>query len=128
MSGKERDRLALNRRVCDRELTQVRAAELLGLEIRQVKRLVAAYRRFGDRGDLIGSFARMALSCIRILLRYARLGAAACRAVMWGGPRPQQPPSMTTPLVRQRLQASTNSEGVKSANCQSGILKCPDSG
>lgn len=54
MSAKERDRLAVIRRVVDREVRQVRAAELLELEVRQVKRLVAAYRRFGDRGLVSG--------------------------------------------------------------------------
>ncbi len=50
MSAKERDRLAVIRRVAGHELRQERASELLGVGVRQVKRLVAAYRRFGDRG------------------------------------------------------------------------------
>lgn len=54
MSAKERDRSAVMRRVVASELTQVRAGELLGLGVRQVKRLVAAFRRRGDRGLVSG--------------------------------------------------------------------------
>jgi transposase len=54
MSAKERDRAHLIRQVSDRGMRQRRAAELLGLGVRQVKRLVLAYRRFGDRGLVSG--------------------------------------------------------------------------
>lgn len=54
MSARERDRLVVIRQVVDREVRQARAAELLDLEVRQVKRLVAAYRRLGDRGLVSG--------------------------------------------------------------------------
>ena len=54
MSAKERDRLAVMRRLANRELRQARAAELLDLDVRQVKRLIQAYRRFGDRGLVSG--------------------------------------------------------------------------
>lgn len=54
MSAKERDRLAVIRRAANREITQVRAGELLKLGRRQVKRLVSAYRRRGDRGLVSG--------------------------------------------------------------------------
>ena len=54
MSAKERDRLAVIRRAADREITQVRAGELLKLGVRQIKRLVSAYRRRGDRGLVSG--------------------------------------------------------------------------
>jgi transposase len=54
MSAKERDRLAVMRRVVAGELTQMRAGELLGLGVRQVKRLAAAFRRRGDRGLVSG--------------------------------------------------------------------------
>ena len=50
MSAKERERSAVIRRVAERALRQVRAAELLDLSVRQVKRLVASYRQRGDRG------------------------------------------------------------------------------
>ena len=50
MSGRERERLAVIGRVSERSLRQARAAELLDVSVRQVKRLVAAYRRRGDRG------------------------------------------------------------------------------
>ena len=58
MSAKERDRLGVIRQVSDRQLRQGRAAELLGLEVRQVKRLVAAYRCRGDRGLVSGRRGR----------------------------------------------------------------------
>jgi transposase len=54
MSAKERDRLAVIREVGDRKLKQARAAELLDLTVRQVGRLVAAYRQRGDRGLVSG--------------------------------------------------------------------------
>jgi len=54
MSGKERERSAIIRRVAGRELKQARAAELLGIGVRQVKRLARAYRQQGDRGLVSG--------------------------------------------------------------------------
>jgi len=54
MSAKERDRLAVMRLVSEGKMNQGRAAELLGLEVRQVKRLAAAYRQRGDRGLVSG--------------------------------------------------------------------------
>lgn len=54
MSAKERDRLAVIRRVAGGELKQARACDLLGIGVRQVKRLLASYRRFGDRGLVSG--------------------------------------------------------------------------
>jgi transposase len=54
MSAKERERAHVVRQVADRKLRQGRAAELLGLGVRQVKRLVASYRRRGDRGLVSG--------------------------------------------------------------------------
>jgi transposase len=54
MSAKERDRLAVIRRAANREITQARAGELLKLGPRQVKRLVSANRRRGDRGLVSG--------------------------------------------------------------------------
>ena len=54
MSARERERAHVIRQVADRELRQQRAAELLGIGLRQVKRLVASYRRRGDRGLVSG--------------------------------------------------------------------------
>jgi transposase len=54
MSAKERDRAHVVRQVVDRRLRQGRAAELLGVGVRQIKRLVALYRRRGDRGLVSG--------------------------------------------------------------------------
>lgn len=54
MSAKERERAHVIRQVADRRLRQARAAEQLGIGVRQVKRLVSAYRRGGDRGLVSG--------------------------------------------------------------------------
>src|SRR5580704_9793209 len=54
MSARERERAAVIRRVAARETTQARAAERLGIGVRQVKRLVAALRARGDRGLVSG--------------------------------------------------------------------------
>ena len=47
LSGAERERLDVLRRLMRGELRQARAAELLGVGVRQVKRLVRGYRREG---------------------------------------------------------------------------------
>jgi hypothetical protein len=54
MSEAERERAHVVRRVVSGELKQVRAAELLELGVRQVGRLVLAYRARGDRGLVSG--------------------------------------------------------------------------
>jgi transposase len=54
MSAKERERSHVIRQVADRQLRQQRAAELLGVGVRQVKRLVALYRSGGDRSLVSG--------------------------------------------------------------------------
>ena len=48
MSGTERERFDILRRVMRGELRQARAAELLGFGVRQVKRLVCSYRSEGE--------------------------------------------------------------------------------
>ena len=48
LSGAERERLDVLGRLMRGELRQARAAELLGVGVRQVKRLVRGYRREGD--------------------------------------------------------------------------------
>jgi hypothetical protein len=50
MSRKEIDRVDVIRRVVERRLTQVKAAQLLGLGLRQVGRLCVAYERHGPPG------------------------------------------------------------------------------
>src|SRR5215213_2708922 len=50
MSGKERRRLEVLSRVQGRELSLVKAAELLGICYRQAKRALARYRDQGDAG------------------------------------------------------------------------------
>jgi transposase len=49
MSGSERERLHVIRRVAGREMKQARGAELLGVTVRHLKRLVRGYRARGDR-------------------------------------------------------------------------------
>ena len=75
MSAKERDRLAVVRRVVACELTQVRAGELLGLSVRQVKRLVSAFRRRGDRGLVSGRRGKPSNNRLE-LSKLARIEAA----------------------------------------------------
>jgi transposase len=50
MSARERDRLRVVEAVAERRLKQSRAAQLLGLSVRQIKRLVRAFRAHGARG------------------------------------------------------------------------------
>lgn len=50
MSPKELERLALMRRIAERRTTQRLAAEQLGLTVRQVERLFAAYKARGAEG------------------------------------------------------------------------------
>ena len=50
MSGKELSRLEVMQRVAEKRLRQREAAELLGVGVRQVKRLLVAYRRSGAKG------------------------------------------------------------------------------
>jgi transposase len=54
MSAKERERAHVIRQVADRRMRQGRAAGLLGVGARQIKRLVALYRSRGDRGLVSG--------------------------------------------------------------------------
>jgi transposase len=84
VSAKERQRLAVIRQVADRKMKQARACELLDLEVRQVKRLVRAYRQRGDRGLVSGrrgkpsnnrlAAARVALIERTLKERYADFG------------------------------------------------------
>jgi hypothetical protein len=50
MSAKELDRLEVVRRVIELQLSQVKAGELLGLTVRQVRRLCRAFERAGPGG------------------------------------------------------------------------------
>jgi len=50
MSPRELERLALMRRIAERRTTQRLAAEQLGLTVRQVERLHAAYKARGAEG------------------------------------------------------------------------------
>jgi len=54
MSAKERERAVVMRRLAAGEIKQKRAAELLGVKVRQVKNLVGAWRARGDRGLVSG--------------------------------------------------------------------------
>lgn len=50
MSGRERDRAFVVRQCVEGLLSQLEASERLGIGVRQVKRLVRAWRRDGDAG------------------------------------------------------------------------------
>ena len=50
MSASERDRSHLVRRIIEKSLSRREAAERLGIGIRQIKRLVRAWKRQGDHG------------------------------------------------------------------------------
>jgi hypothetical protein len=50
MSGRERERLVVIAQVCGKGVSRGAAAERLGICVRQVKRLVRAYRAEGDAG------------------------------------------------------------------------------
>src|SRR5258707_379192 len=50
MSADERERSHLIRRVIEKSLSQGEAADRLGIGVRQIKRLVRAWRRHGDGG------------------------------------------------------------------------------
>ena len=50
MSAKELDRVDVVRRVIEGRLTQVKAAELMGLSAREVRRLCIAYQQAGPIG------------------------------------------------------------------------------
>jgi transposase len=54
MSAKEVDRAGVVRRVLERRLSQTKAAELLGVSARQVRRMCRAYERQGARGLISG--------------------------------------------------------------------------
>ncbi len=77
MSGAERERLDVLRRVIRGELGQARVAELLGVGVRQVKRLVRGYRCEGEAS--VVSRQRGAPSNNRLdgaAIRHDRSGAA----------------------------------------------------
>ena len=50
MSAKEIDRLTVIQRVRERRLSQKKAADILGVSTRQMRRLVKVYRQAGARG------------------------------------------------------------------------------
>jgi transposase len=84
MSALERERAVVMRRLAAGEIKQKRAAELLGIKVRQVKNLVRAWRARGDRGLVSGkrgkpSNNRLAASKVRrieqaLRLRYSDFG------------------------------------------------------
>jgi hypothetical protein len=62
MSTKELTRLEVMQRLKDKRLTQKEAGELLGLSVRQIKRLWRAYRQAGAKrattGWMLGSYSK----------------------------------------------------------------------
>lgn len=69
MSRKERDRLKIIEAVDRRELAQARAAQLLRISERQVRRVLARWRVQGDRGLIHRSRARLAHNRLEPALR-----------------------------------------------------------
>lgn len=55
MSKKEIERLRIIHRVMDKRLTQVEAGEMVGITERQVKRIVAKIRKYGDQAIVHGN-------------------------------------------------------------------------
>jgi len=84
MSHKEMDRLSLIQSIIDKKLTQISAASQMGISVRQVKRLVAAFRKQGAQGliskhrgkksnnAISGAVRKQAISLIRT--HYADFG------------------------------------------------------
>ena len=84
MSRKERDRLQLVKGLVGERMKQIKAAELLGISVRQVRRIVCRYRLEGDKGlvhrsrgrpsnrKMAEEIRRQALACIQS--KYADFG------------------------------------------------------
>lgn len=60
MSQRERDRLVVLRQVCEGGMKPGRAAELLGLSVRQLRRLRRRYEQRGDEAVVHGLRGRRA--------------------------------------------------------------------
>jgi len=58
MSKREIERLRIIHRVMDKRLTQVEAAEMMGITDRQVRRIVAKIRKWGDQAIVHGNRGR----------------------------------------------------------------------
>ena len=84
MSPKELERVALMRRIAERRTTQRLAAEQLGLTVRQVERLFAAYKARGAEGLI--SRKRGAPSNRRLLPELRELALELFRALPRGPP------------------------------------------
>jgi len=69
MSQKERDRLKIIEQLDQRRLSQARAAELLKLGTRQVRRILTRWRQEGDQGLVHRRRGRPALNVLRPALR-----------------------------------------------------------
>ena len=69
MSRKERDRMKVMAGVKAKELSQVQAAELMGLGYRQAKRLWRRYRDEGDAGLVHRLRGKPGLRCKPVALR-----------------------------------------------------------
>lgn len=74
MSGREADRIAVVRKVVSKRLLQREAAIQLGLSVRQVKRLVRAYRDTGDAGLVSRRRGRRPNNALDAALRREVLG------------------------------------------------------
>ena len=72
MSKKELSRLEIMQRLEDKRLRQKEAAQIMGIGIRQVKRLYRAYREKGAEGLISRKPPAFISICIRMSRRFAR--------------------------------------------------------
>ena len=79
MSRKERDRLKVIEQVQKELMRQVKAAEVLRLSVRQVRRIQGRYRREGDRGLVHRSRGRPSSRRIDEAVRHRALEWIECR-------------------------------------------------
>jgi len=78
MSRKEHNRLEVFGRVKSRDITQLKASELLGLSYRQVLRMYQRYMKEGAGGLVHKLRGREACVADRVKAPVAGVGVAAC--------------------------------------------------
>ena len=84
MSAREMDRVAVVRRVVSKRLLQREAAIQLGLSVRQVQRLVRAYRDTGDAGLVSRRRGRRPNNALDVALRREVMGWVSKRYADFG--------------------------------------------
>ena len=116
MSDKELTRLDIIHKVCEQLLTQVQASRQLKLSTRQIKRLVAAYRKRGADGlvskqrgtrgnrEHADAFKESVMECVR--KEYADFG-----------------PTLASEKLRERQQLRVNKETLRQWMMEAGLWK-----